>query len=120
MDFDNPKFLSVNGVLYTKDHKKIVAYPNANGKDYKIIGGTEYIENFAFKSCIDLEKLKLPQSLRVIGDNVFYGCDKLKNVVIPDGLKKIGILQERTKTMVKYKDVDYTITQLVNLIYKET
>ena len=57
---------------------------------------------------------------RVIGDNVFYGCDKLKNVVIPDGLKKIGILQERTKTMVKYKDVDYTITQLVNLIYKET
>ena len=118
VDFDNPKFLSVNGVLYTKDHKKIVAYPNANGKDYKIIGGTEYIENFAFKSCIDLEKLKLPQSLRVIGDNVFYGCDKLKNVVIPDGLEKIGILQERTNTVFKYKDGDYTITQLVDLIYK--
>ena len=63
---------------------------------------------------------RLPKSICVIGDNVFYGCDKLKNVVIPDGLKKIGILQERTKTMVKYKDVDYTITQLVNLIYKET
>ena len=120
VDFDNPKFLSVNGVLYTKDHKKIVAYPNAKGKDYKIIEGTEYIENFAFKSCVDLENLRLPQSICVIGDNVFYGCDKLKNVVIPDGLKKIGILQERTKTMVKYKDVDYTITQLVNLIYKET
>lgn len=120
VDFDNPKFLSVNGVLYTKDHKKIVAYPNAKGKDYKIIEGTEYIENFAFKSCVDLENLRLPQSICVIGDNVFYGCDKLKNVVIPDGLKKIGILQERTKTMLKYKDVDYTITQLVNLIYKET
>lgn len=120
VDFDNPKFLSVNGVLYTKDHKKIVAYPNAKGKDYKIIEGTEYIENFAFKSCVDLENLRLPQSICVIGDNVFYGCDKLKNVVIPDGLKKIGILQERTKTMVKYKDVDYTITQLVNLIYKDT
>lgn len=120
VDFDNTKFLSVNGVLYTKDHKKIVAYPNANGKDYKIIDGTEHIENFAFKSCIDLENLRLPKSIRVIGDNVFYGCDKLKKVVIPDGLEKIGILQERTKTMVKYKDVDYTITQLVNLIYKET
>lgn len=120
VDFDNPKFLSVNGVLYTKDHKKMVAYPNAKGKDYKIIEGTEYIENFAFKSCVDLENLRLPQSICVIGDNVFYGCDKLKNVVIPDGLKKIGILQERTKTMLKYKDVDYTITQLVNLIYKET
>lgn len=120
VDFDNPKFLSVNGVLYTKDHKKIVAYPNAKGKDYKIIEGTEYIENFTFKSCVDLENLRLPQSIRVIGDNVFYGCDRLKNVIIPDGLKKIGILQERTKTMVKYKDVDYTITQLVNLIYKKT
>ena len=115
VDFDNPKFLSVNGVLYTKDHKKIVAYPNAKGKDYKIIEGTEYIQNFAFKSCVDLENLRLPKSIRVIGDNVFYGCDKLKNVVIPDGLEKIGMLQERTKTMVKYKDVDYTITQLVNL-----
>ena len=118
VDFDNPKFLSVNGVLYTKDHKKIVAYPNANGKDYKIIEGTEYIENFAFKSCVDLENLRLPKSIRVIGDNVFYGCDKLKNVVIPDGLEKIGILQERTNTVFKYKDGDYTITQLVDLIYK--
>ena len=118
VDFDNPKFLSVNGVLYTKDHKKIVAYPNAKGKDYKIIEGTEYIENFAFKSCVDLENLRLPQSICVIGDNVFYGCDRLKNVIIPDGLKKIGILQERSKTMVKYKDVDYTITQLLNFIYK--
>ena len=120
VDFDNTKFLSVNGVLYTKDHKKIIAYPNAKGKDYKIIDGTEYIENFAFKSCIDLENLRLPQSIRVIGDNVFYGCDKLKNVYIPDGLEKIGILQERTKTLFKYKDDDYTITQLVKLICKDT
>ena len=120
VDFDNPKFLSVNGVLYTKDHKKIVAYPNANGKDYKIIEGTEYIESFAFKSCVDLENLRLPKSIRAIGDNVFYGCDKLKNIIIPDGLEKISILQERTKTRVKYKNVDYTITQLINLIYKET
>lgn len=119
VDFDNPKFLSVNGVLYTKDHKKIVAYPNAKGKDYKIIEGTEHIENFAFKSCIDLENLRLPKSIRVIGDNVFYGCDKLKKVVIPDGLEKIGILQERTNTVFKYKDDDYTITQLVDLIYKD-
>ena len=118
VDFDNPKFLSVNGVLYSKDHKKIVAYPNANGKDYKIIDGTEYIENFAFKSCIDLENLRLPQSIRVIGDNVFYGCDKLKKVCIPNGLEKIGILQEKTKTKFGYKNDDYTITQLVNLICK--
>ncbi len=120
VDFDNTKYLSVNGVLYTKDHKKIIAYPNAKDKDYKIIDGTEYIENFAFKSCVDLENLRLPKSIRVIGDNVFYGCDKLKNVVIPNGLEKIGILQERTKTMFKYQNVDYTITQLVNLIHKDT
>ena len=109
----------MNDVLYTKDHKKIVAYPNAKGKDYKIIEGTEHIENFAFKSCIDLENLRLPKSIRVTGDNVFYGCDKLKKVVIPDGLEKIGILQERTNTVFKYKDDDYTITQLVDLIYKD-
>lgn len=119
VDYDNATFMSVNGVLYTKDHKIIIAYPNAKGNEYKIINGTERIENFAFKSCVDLENLRLPKSIQVIGDNVFYGCDKLKNVVIPDGLEKIGILQERTKTMFKYKGVDYNITQLVNLIYKD-
>ena len=49
---------------------------------------------------------RFPQQLIIVlmdfMDNVFYGCDKLKNVVIPDGLEKIGMLQERTKTMVKY------------------
>ena len=119
VDYDNTKYLSVNGVLYTKDHKTIIAYPNAKGKEYKIIEGTEHIENFAFKSCVDLEKLRLPKSIRVIGDNVFYGCDKLGNVVIPNGLEKIGILQERTKTMFIYKGVEYTITQLVNLLCKD-
>ena len=43
----------------------------------------------------------------------------MKKVVIPDGLEKIGILQERTNTVFKYKDDDYTITQLVDLIYKD-
>ena len=86
----------------------------------KIIAGTEYIENYAFKSCIDLEDLRLPNTIRVIGDNVFYGCDKLKKVYIPDGLAKIGILQERTKSMFRYKDEDYTIPQLVNLICKDS
>ena len=66
---------------------------------------------------------RFPQQLIIVlmdfMDNVFYGCDKLKNVVIPDGLEKIGILQERTNTVFKYKDDDYTITQLVDLIYKD-
>ena len=49
---------------------------------------------------------------------MFYGCVKLKKVYITNSLEKIGILQERTKTKFGYKDDDYTITQLVNLICK--
>ncbi len=33
----------------------------------------------------------MPASLRTIGNDAFYGCDGLTNVVIPEGVTSIGL-----------------------------
>ena len=37
-----------------------------------------------------LESVVLPSTLKTIGRSVFHGCEKLKSVKFPDGLKKIS------------------------------
>ena len=96
VDEANPEFCSIDGVLYTKDHKKLIAYPNAHGKEYIVPDGVEEIGHFTFKSCCDLEVIKLPKTVKKIGTNAFYRCDKLKYVYIPDGIRKIGDINGNT------------------------
>lgn len=117
--FENESFLSVNGVLYSKNLKTIKAFPNAKGETYEIIKGTEFIDNFAFKSCVSLKSLRLPQTIKSIGDNAFYGCDNLQSIIIPGNFEKISILQERTKTLFNYKGESYSVIQFVHLMNKK-
>jgi len=90
VDVNNASFCSCNGVLFTKDKKQLVAYPNAKSPDYSIPSGTKIIRSFAFKGCYNLSRLIIPDSVIEIGDNAFYRCVKLDEVIIPDSIKKIG------------------------------
>lgn len=51
--------------------------------------GTETIEN-AFAECSNLKQVRLPSTLKVIGDNVFSQCTFLGEIDIPDGVVSIG------------------------------
>ena len=48
------------------------------------------IDTNAFYKCRYIEKLILPDGLNEIRDNIFNGCDNLKEVVIPKSVTKIG------------------------------
>ncbi len=50
----------------------------------KIIG------NGAFRGCYNLESVNIPSSVTNIEKNLFYGCEKLKNITIPSGATTIG------------------------------
>ncbi len=53
-------------------------------------GGIHTVGEGAFKGCVSLKKVVLPQGLlRIMGD-AFKGCRKLEEVVIPDGVTYIG------------------------------
>lgn len=64
---ENPYYKSIDGVLYTKDGKKLVCYPMGKSEiEYTIIDGTEEIADKAFYNC-KTEKVNAPESLKKIG-----------------------------------------------------
>jgi hypothetical protein len=45
---------------------------------------------YVFGSSPSITKVSLPETLEVIGDNLFYNCSNLKEIVLPNSLTKIG------------------------------
>ena len=41
-------------------------------------------------ACVGMKNLSLPNSLEVIGDAAFSGCNQLGQITLPEGLKRIG------------------------------
>ena len=52
--------------------------------------GIEEIDDRAFKSCKNLRKITLPNSLKRIGAKAFLKCESLEEIVIPEGVESIG------------------------------
>lgn len=91
VDEANEHFTSVDGVLYTKDMKKLILYPIRKAEtSYAIPEGVERIAADAFYKNETLEEVKLPSTLKEIGDMAFFKCKNIGLVTLPDGLQKIG------------------------------
>ena len=60
----NENFVAIDGVLYTKDKKRLILYPrNKKGDTYEILDGVVTLDEFAFASNMNLQTLKVPDSL---------------------------------------------------------
>ncbi len=103
VDKENKYYTSVDGVLYTKDMKKLIVYPYNKGNvhneeneelpevlSYTIPEGVERVASGAFYKNNALTGIKLPSTLKEIGDMAFFKCERISLVTLPDGLKKIG------------------------------
>ena len=91
VDEANTAFKSVDGVVFSKDGKHLIVYPNAHGvKEYHVPSGTKEIDHFAFKTNQDIEEIYLPEGVTGIGNNAFYRCEALRIVHLPDSIRKIG------------------------------
>ena len=55
-------------------------------KDLKVIG----IANLAFKRCLSLTSIEIPNSVTSIGNSAFYSCSGLKSVTIGNSVTSIG------------------------------
>ena len=62
-----------NGVLYTKDWKKLIRAPQQL-TSYTIKEGTKVIGDSAFEFCDSLEYVNIPNSVTSIGDRAFLFC----------------------------------------------
>lgn len=113
LNADNPVFAVKDGVLFSKDMKKLVLYPSGSeDTSYTVPTGVTEIGSFAFHCSSNLTSLNLPEGITTIGayalsncdhlaeinlpksvvsmdQGVFAGCEILTNIVIPDGVTEL-------------------------------
>ena len=81
---DNPKYVSVNNCLLTKDtHELVVGCKNS------IIPEDVAIIQEAFQGCAQLSSIEIPNSVVSIGWHAFADCHSLVNVEIPNSVIEI-------------------------------
>ncbi len=112
---DNPYLKSIDGVVYSKDGKTLVAFPVARFSDlsYKFsipetveeigdyafmnaVHNTVIIPNsvkricqFAFAGNVNLTNVSMSNSIECIEDNAFFSCDSLTEIYLPKSLQRI-------------------------------
>ena len=87
---DNPAFVSVDGVLFSRDKTRLIQCPGGFSGAYSIPEGVTVVGPYAFYECRGITGLKLPEGLTTIGESAFNCCGKLPEVILPDGVTEIG------------------------------
>ena len=90
VDANNNSYKSVDGVLFTKDGKKLICYPIASDRtEYTVPQGTERICKYAMSSATNLKEIHTNEGLLEIGDTGLYFCDNLNKLGLPKSLTSI-------------------------------
>ena len=88
IDGDNPYFSTVDGVVFSKDLKTLIAFPGSPREHYSMPQGTESIAPGAFDDC-NVDSLTIPDSVTDISYSAFQ-CSGLRELWVPDNVKHIG------------------------------
>ena len=89
---ENPFFTSVDNVVFTKDMKTLVYYPNfKEDATYQIPVQVTTIGERAFSGS-RLQNVQFPAELQYIEKSAFANCQNLRQIQIPDGIQRIDVL----------------------------
>lgn len=87
----NPMYMSVDGLLYSKDGGVLLYYPQGRKESSLLIPqGPSKIGDYAFAHCDKLAYLTIPSSVTEIGWYAFLGCTNLTNVNMSFGVERVG------------------------------
>ena len=110
IDVNNNYLKSIDGVIYSKDGKHLIAFPPCGKSDFKVADDTVYIDNYAFAysyvrnvECPNtivkigeeafvqgsIKKIHLGNKLEEIGYGAFWDCTALDSMELPRTLKVI-------------------------------
>lgn len=84
----SPHYVEIDDVIYTKDMNTLIV-GSARLKHVEIPEGVEKITDFAFYNS-EVESIKLPDSVKRIGDEAFSHCHNLKEINLGNSVKQIG------------------------------
>ncbi len=89
VDDENPDYCSKDGLLYSKDMKKLICVPNAYSGEILIPNGVNTIGSYAFLNCDNVTSVVLPDTVKEIESGAFRQCSKLSNISIPNSVTSI-------------------------------
>ena len=92
VDTASTAFVSVDGVLFSKDQTALVAFPNGRAGTYSIPDGVTTLGDYAFYFCSGLTGATIPNSVTNIGQWSFAGCGNLATVTVGNSVSSIGSL----------------------------
>lgn len=87
---ENQSFTIINGILFDKNVSRVVAVPQGIVRTDLKIPQTVSMIGKAFGFCSKIKKVTLPNSLTEIPPYAFSNCTSLTEIILPDGLKRIG------------------------------
>ncbi len=87
---DSEYYSTIDGVLYSKDGKELLAYPGARTEPYYVPDGTETIGKYAFCDNHRVTEITLPETTSTIKDGAFLGTKILEKVYIPESVTSIS------------------------------
>ncbi len=105
---NNPSFCVKDGVLLTKDLKRLILCPAGKSGEYRIPHTVERIDTYAFEYS-KLTRIVLDVSTDTIQAHMFSGCSGLKELVIVKGVTIIAA--NAFSSCWDLKDVYYTGTE---------
>ncbi len=77
---ENPQYTTIDGVLFSKDMKRLLHYPSGKKEySYQIPEGVEIIESWAFSYVKNLQSIRFPSTLQEMDASAFVGCEKLQD-----------------------------------------
>ena len=86
----NPYYKSIDGVVYSKDGKKLIKFsPVRRCYDFKIPEGIEEIDTHAFDWNKHIHGIQLPETLKNLKAGTFTTCEKLSTIYIPSTMEYI-------------------------------
>lgn len=86
----NPYYKSIDGVVYSKDGKKLIKFsPVRRCCNFKIPEGVEEIDAHAFDWNKYIYRIQLPETLKNLKSGTFTTCEKLRVIYIPSSMEYI-------------------------------
>lgn len=90
VDSANPKYCSIDGVLFDKDKTTLIQYPGGKSGSYTVPYGVTTIGEFSFTNFSNPSSITIPDSVTTIEDSAFACCSNLSTIKLPDSITHIG------------------------------
>ena len=93
VDANNPRYTDIDGVLFTKDMKTLVKYPEGREQsEYAIPDGVTEVGLYGLRGVASLKTITIPGSMTSIKRETVHSCRALTKVIIMDGVTEIEAL----------------------------